>query len=261
MRFMDAYCKNCNRKSNLAFCPNCGQKMKIERFTIKLLMSEAIHAFTHADRSFLVLLKNLIIHPGKVAADYIVHGKRKNHFNIFTFFVLITTIAAFVERQDLSLKEELFHFDNDFGFQMNIYSKLLYLVEIPILAFLLWIIYRKITKLYYSEYTVFAMLILSVSAIYLIVIKLLNLVLTKLSGQNIAIDDHWFYAVLLVLIGTYITYDFHKNIGLKKTWSPIPGGLIFLVVHASVSIFIVWSLFRNFSGLGIFDLFGIRISG
>ena len=57
---------------------------------------EIFHAFTHADKGVLYLVKELAIRPGIVAREYILEGKRKKYFNPFTFLLLALGITLFV---------------------------------------------------------------------------------------------------------------------------------------------------------------------
>ncbi len=54
---------------------------------------DVLHALTHADKSVLSLIGALTVRPGDVALDF-VRGKRRSHFNPFTFFVVLMGVAA-----------------------------------------------------------------------------------------------------------------------------------------------------------------------
>ena len=56
---------------------------------------EVTHALTHADKGFLLLIKELITRPGIVAREYL-DGKRKKYFNPFTFLVITSALYAFI---------------------------------------------------------------------------------------------------------------------------------------------------------------------
>src|SRR5690349_5843120 len=88
-------CKNCESTVDANFCSNCGQKAHIHRITIGHVVHEFIHAVTHADKGFLLLIKKLITRPGIVARQYI-EGKRKTYFNPLSFIVITSAIHAFI---------------------------------------------------------------------------------------------------------------------------------------------------------------------
>lgn len=88
-------CKNCNTELTGNFCENCGQKANTQRITFKLVAHDFIHAFTHADKGFLLLIKQLAVKPGIVAKEYL-EGKRKKYFSPLTFMVIVMAFHAFV---------------------------------------------------------------------------------------------------------------------------------------------------------------------
>lgn len=82
-------CPNCQyiRSPQDSFCRECGQKAGVHRFTLKKIIHEFFHAFTHTDRSIVQLIRGLATRPGKITLEYL-QGRRKKYFNPFTFFVL-----------------------------------------------------------------------------------------------------------------------------------------------------------------------------
>ncbi len=82
-------CLNCTSilEQQDSFCRACGQKTVVHRFTLKKILHEFFHAFTHTDRSIFHLLRGLATRPGIIALEYL-QGRRKKYFNPFTFFVL-----------------------------------------------------------------------------------------------------------------------------------------------------------------------------
>lgn len=91
-----AICLNCSSELAISqhFCANCGQKTNTHRITFSHLLHDFFHALTHADKGVLHLLKELTLHPGTVAREY-VRGKRKKYFNPITFFLLVMVLFVF----------------------------------------------------------------------------------------------------------------------------------------------------------------------
>lgn len=257
---MTQICKNCNHHNNGNFCSNCGQKFSVTSFTFKHILHEAFHAFTHADKGILVLMKKLIINPGNVAYEYITECKRKKYFNLFTFFVFITAIAAFAEHKELAVKEAVFHDNNEYGQVFNIYSKLLLLITIPMVAFIIWLLHDKKNGFRFSEYTVFAMVLLSVKSMFDIVGNTINYILTAYFKIYGTVHEHPFYAIFLIAFIAYANYGFHKKIKKSSWWQSILAGTGFCVVEVLINMFIVWAVLRHFHGLGIFSMYGIYFS-
>lgn len=88
-------CKNCQAAAPGAYCAACGQQTHIHRVTLGHLGHEVIHALTHADKGFLLLMKELCTRPGIVAREYL-DGKRKKYFNPFTFLVITSALYGYI---------------------------------------------------------------------------------------------------------------------------------------------------------------------
>jgi hypothetical protein len=91
-------CKNCERTFEGRFCPNCSQKAATHRFTLKHFAYEFFHAFTHADKGMLFLIKELFRKPGKVALEFVT-GKRKKYFNPFSFLLIAMALNVFLTQK------------------------------------------------------------------------------------------------------------------------------------------------------------------
>jgi magnesium-transporting ATPase (P-type) len=145
-------CKNCDAPVEGAFCSHCGQKAEIHRVSIGYLIHELFHAITHADKGFLLLIKDLVTKPGIVAREYL-DGKRKKYFNPLSFLVITAALSAYVTHAT-GYSEHLTHADAQpnkhvpyWEETMSIvvdHSKLLGLVLIvPVLSILAWALFRK----------------------------------------------------------------------------------------------------------------------
>ncbi len=90
-------CLNCNHNNlpeNL-FCANCGQKINIHRISWHEITHDAIHYFTHADKSIFHLLGKLLSKPGIVAREYLA-GKRTSYFKPLNFYLLVAAVLVFM---------------------------------------------------------------------------------------------------------------------------------------------------------------------
>lgn len=92
---MNHQCLNCRAylSAHKKFCSNCGQKVKISRFTFRGLLQDLLHSFIHAEIGLLKLLKGLMLRPGFTAAEY-VEGRRKTYFSPFAFLALCIGFMA-----------------------------------------------------------------------------------------------------------------------------------------------------------------------
>lgn len=103
------HCANCDEPiaGTARFCPACGQKTNLHRLTLKDVLHDGFHYFTHADKGIVQLVKALATKPGVVAREYIA-GKRKKYFPPLNFFLLVAALflfAATVTHRDKQMIE------------------------------------------------------------------------------------------------------------------------------------------------------------
>ena len=256
---MENECKNCGNRFNGKYCNNCGQKFDVTQFTFKHIFKEAFHGFTHADKSFIFFAKKLLINPGKLAYEYIIQRKRKKYFNPFSFFVLITSLNALIEGIDLNLKEKLFHYGDTYNHFFNIYNKIFSIVTIPVVAFAIWLIHRHKTKVRYSEYTVFVMILFSLFGMVGIFVHALNYLITIITHRYVSIDNTMLFLGVMIAYMAYASFQFHTKLNNSSIFKSILSGLFFFVVFMVIELLAVFAILNHFKGIGIFDLFGIWI--
>jgi hypothetical protein len=253
-------CKNCSFEFSGNYCNNCGQKYNVPAFTFKHIFDEAFHAVTHADKSFIAFAQKLVINPGKLSYEYIIERKRKKYFNPFTFFLLINAFNALATGIMLDTKEKLFHANNSYGHIFNVYSKFLSLATIPFIALGMWIIHLRKPRIIFSEYTVFAMMLYSLYNIVEAVSNMFNYLLTASFHKDINIEDNILYLVLLIVYMAYADHAFHKQKANNYWWKNVLVGICFFVAVIGVQLFIIYAVFNDFKGLGIFNMYGININ-
>ncbi|HVX26643.1 MAG TPA: DUF3667 domain-containing protein [Parafilimonas sp.] len=257
---MENVCKNCGNNFNGAYCNNCGQKSNVSRYTFKHIFEEVIHAFTHADKTLIGFIQKLLINPGKLAFEYIAEGKRKRYFNPFTFFLLIVAFNAFVESEDLELKEKLFHTNNEYGHLFNVYSKVLFLVFIPIFGFITWLYHHKKPRLKFSEYTVYGMILVNAFCIVESIVHIINYIATAVTHHYYGVQNNIVYFMLMGCYFAYADYSFHQSTPNKSLFKNLITGFTFLLMIVAIQIFTVYAFLNNFQGLGRFDTYGIKIN-
>jgi hypothetical protein len=135
-------CNNCNHVFEGRYCNQCGQKASVGRLSMHAVYHELVHAFTHADKGIVRLVKELAMAPRRVYHGYFA-GKRKTYFSPVMFFLLGIGLLIVV-------KGQLFHWDtkvtgkaNDYERLLYGYQKLRYLFAIPIMGLLSWWFFRR----------------------------------------------------------------------------------------------------------------------
>ncbi len=156
-------CKNCSTLYTGSFCSDCGQKTP-HRFTLSHIFHELVHVFVHADKSFLSLVPRILVKPGIVALDY-VEGRRKRHFNLFQYLILIVGISTFLMSQTHFLENmtkslntmssgtfsaRQSSFQEKSSAFMQKYMNIIQMLLIPIYAFFGWLFLGR-KKFNYAE--------------------------------------------------------------------------------------------------------------
>lgn len=95
LNYNTGVCKACNTASKGNYCPQCGQSLSVKRLSMRELLHEAFHFFTHVEKGFLYTVKMLLVSPGKAQKEYI-QGNRVRHQKPFSMFFIAGTISALV---------------------------------------------------------------------------------------------------------------------------------------------------------------------
>lgn len=261
-------CINCNHllSENYHFCPSCGQKSVIHRFTFKHLIHEFFHAFTHADKGILFLVKGLFMHPGKVVSEY-VDGKRKKYFNPFTFFLLCLGFFVFMNNLVKPIGELpkvdptiLARIPTQQGKEMYIttvkrsanvsiitqkHSNILALLSLPLTSFFFWIFFRKKQR-NYTEFMVAIVFLGSFSNL------LFSLTITPLMSITRVHHQPLFWTILsigIILQAAYISWGIKGLLDSKQRtnfFKVLPVGILSnLFWGIGTTLFFMWYVARE----------------
>ncbi len=90
-------CLNCTNPIRSKFCPNCGQKTSVHRYSFKHFVEhDLIHGIWHVDNGIFFTIRELFSRPGHSIREFI-NGKRVGYFSFVTLLLLILTISHFLE--------------------------------------------------------------------------------------------------------------------------------------------------------------------
>lgn len=136
-------CKSCGNEGTGKYCNNCGQTYITKRITLKNLLHDVFHFFTHLEKGFGYTLKQLIIAPGSMQKEY-VEGKRTNHQKPFSmFFICLSILALSRYLVFLGLHKSEAEF-------WRSYSSFVYIFLVPLITLFNWLLFRK-AKYNYAE--------------------------------------------------------------------------------------------------------------
>ena len=89
-------CLNCGNPITDKFCPKCGQKTTIHKYSLKHFVEhDLIHGIWHVDNGILFTIRELFTRPGHSIREFI-NGKRVGYFSFVTMLLLILGISHFL---------------------------------------------------------------------------------------------------------------------------------------------------------------------
>ena len=89
-------CLNCANQITSKFCPKCGQKTSVHRYSLKhFIEHDLIHGIWHVDNGVIFTIKELFTRPGHSIREF-VNGKRVGYFSFVTLLLLILGISHFL---------------------------------------------------------------------------------------------------------------------------------------------------------------------
>ncbi|MFT3980475.1 MAG: DUF3667 domain-containing protein [Ferruginibacter sp.] len=160
-------CPNCNNEFTGQFCNNCGQKVT-HRITMRHLVHDFVHAFTHTDKGFFYMMIQLFVRPGTVAREYISEGKRKRYFLPLQYLIIIGAIATIVVTNSHFMEHTMNSMSELTGtakqysarqamFMQKVsqwqskYYNIMIMLQLPFYALAALVVYRKKYKFNYAE--------------------------------------------------------------------------------------------------------------
>ncbi|MFV0530476.1 MAG: DUF3667 domain-containing protein [Flavobacteriales bacterium] len=86
-------CLNCNHviSKNHYYCPHCGQKNNLDRYTVYNLIHDFFHDFVSYDSKLRTSVRGLIKQPGNVVKNFVM-GKRVRYVNPFRLYFILSVI-------------------------------------------------------------------------------------------------------------------------------------------------------------------------
>lgn len=227
-------CKNCAAIVETKFCPECGQKAELHRISIGHLLHDVIHAVTHADKGFLLLVKQLLIHPGTIAKEY-VEGKRKKYFNPLTFLVISSAILAYLSHKTGYLDSLSMGSNRAGGGEMSLLWKetfqvsrtagkeLTLILMGPLFAFITWMLFLRSKYNYAENFVLHSYLLGEAALVRSFIFIPLHLAFPHLTGRIL-------YMVYEPLFLVYLVVAFRQFFG----------GNLFLLILKAIFARVVW---------------------
>ena len=143
-------CKACGSSGAGNFCANCGQTFKTKRITLKGLLHDVFHFFTHLEKGFGYTAKQLAIAPGKMQREY-VEGVRSRYQKPFSMFFICASVNALVRYWIFESLFKFYHWGNPIEANFfHQYMVLLYTILMPLIILITWLFFFN-AKYNYAE--------------------------------------------------------------------------------------------------------------
>jgi hypothetical protein len=91
----DKHCLNCGHFVPEIYCSHCGQPNTEAKLTVKDLLHDFIHMFTHFDGKFFKTLRVLFTRPGFLTRAYL-EGKRRQYLPPVQMYVFTSAVFFFI---------------------------------------------------------------------------------------------------------------------------------------------------------------------
>ncbi len=232
-------CKNCGNIYTESFCNQCGQKTP-HRYTVAHVFHELVHTFTHADKGIFSFAWNIIRKPGTIALDF-VEGRRKRHFNIFQYLLIIVGITTFLisktDFMESSMKSmnslagtkmsgRVAEFQSEMVQSLQKYFNILQLSLVPVYAFFTWLFLGR-KKNNYAENIVLLSSVTAQTNTIAVFTTLMAFFITTASG------------VLIYTILSFVIILFGFSIAFKQFYKISAGKAILYAVLIYLCSYII----------------------
>ncbi len=179
-------CKNCGLEFKSKFCPDCGQKAKTGRITLRHVGQELRQHLVHFDQGFLYTIKELALRPGHSIRVYLV-GKRVKHIKPLKFLFWTAAISFLVFHyagMDQVMMQQLAKQQSGLPESQLLSQKLMLLLTnhpavmvfsmIPFIALCSWLLFRRMGYNYAEHFVLCTYLIGQLSLVSIITTPMLR---------------------------------------------------------------------------------------
>lgn len=243
-------CVNCGYVSDTPHCPNCGQKMEVNRVSLKGIINEFLSKWIGFDTQFGRTIVGMIIKPGDVVNSYLA-GNRTKYIGPLGFLVIMTALVIlsfdlfgievkdFIESSQSSVVEM---FDDEAAsdrqkeFQKQNLKKVnefmaknyryMSVALIPFWSLSMWLFYRDRKLNYIERFT--AVSYVTCQGLWLTMIMLGFFAITGIQLQWEFFGLSFVYYVYAFT--SIFTYESKLVSTIKAVFSYIIGYLIFMVI-------------------------------
>ena len=210
-------CLNCDTIVEGKFCKNCGQRISMQRFSLISIFDYAVFSgILSLNKGILFTVKELFTRPGHSIREYI-EGKRINYINGFTLLLLLLTLTYFLDDfTGLKLADVTAEGSKEFANLleefMKEYPRIVFLMNIPLLAISSYLFFRK-SNYNFAENIVAGTYIISAQIILTLPLQILTIFYNNVEVIKIIYNS---YALITIIYSFWFFYQFFSRSTNKK---------------------------------------------
>lgn len=188
-------CKACGHRGTGKYCSECGQSLELKRITVRTILHDAFHFFTHLDKGYPYTLKKLIRSPGKMQREYVT-AKRNRHQKPFSMFFISLTVMALLFYWINSAIIKYYHAGeaNEAAF-FDKYMVGMVLLMLPIYSLVTYLFFYR-SGYNYAEITVLVLYTFSFIFLMLVLIQTLKFIWPHMETRYIELPLVVLYTVI-----------------------------------------------------------------
>jgi hypothetical protein len=233
-------CLNCDHVVDGKFCSNCGQKISTKRFSLVSIFDYAVlTGIFSIDKGILFTTKELFTTPGHSIREYI-QGKRVKFFNAFSLLLLLLALSYFLEEftaiklADITAEGSK-EFANLLEEFMKDYPRIIYLLNIPLLAIISYLLFRK-SNYYFAENLVLSTYIISAQIILSLPLQILTIFYHNVEIIKILFNS---LTVITSIYCIWVLYQFFLKYANKKIRLLLKCILVIIIYQVAQSVLVV----------------------
>lgn len=210
----DKICKSCSSSRVEKYCPNCGEA-RYSKISFKHIVGEVLSNLFNFEGPLLKTIKGLTVSPKTVLQGYI-SGSRKVYHNPFQFYILSVTVYVIVYSflqyklipelpNEILAEDENFvtSYNDFFIYYLTPNLSNIMLIQPPIFAFFLWLLFKKNTSYSYPENLVISLYMNGQILLYTCVLYALEYILPH-SSNSLTI-------IISIIYYSFCMYQLVKN--------------------------------------------------
>ena len=224
-------CPACDRESGGEVCMHCGEILYPKRITVARILRDIPDVFFDLEQGLFYTIRTFLFNPGIQIKRYFA-GDRSRHYKPLKFILFIGGVTTFIYAKCPITDGKPQTAFEAFGTQWN---SLILLLQMPAMAFITWLVFKKRQYTYGEHLTANSYLIAEVSVFNILIFPIQYLV----NGTPYVSICYSLYFIFIIWYYSFAFYDWlydrKGSTGLTKSIL-LTLGIFFIVMLFTVII-------------------------